>query len=173
MPKLLLIIDEYHEMFRDRDSQVCRESAKLLETLLEQGHSFGIYVILASQDPGQAKTLDPIVYNQMAYRIAMSCGTGTGRVILSDDNPAVDSLMQLAPGQAIFNSSLGNRDYNIRCRIALLCRIEDLDNVNQENLNRRILETQKELLRKIGERQAKLYPDFEYKTRILILQCGR
>ena len=58
LPRILLIIDEFQELFVE-DDRIAQESALLLDRLVRQGRAFGIHVLLGSQTLGGAYTLGP------------------------------------------------------------------------------------------------------------------
>lgn len=119
MPRLLVIFDEYQEMFYSTDDPIVTECARLLtKIVLQAGSAMGIHVILATQDTSNVKGLDPALYEQFETRVALKCNEATSRVILSDDNEGCNKLVTADAGQAIFNEACGHRDYNHNIRIA-------------------------------------------------------
>jgi hypothetical protein len=104
MPRVLLIIDEFQELFVE-DDRLAQESALLLDRLVRQGRAFGIHVLLGSQTLGGAYTLARSTIGQMAVRIALQCSEADAHLILSDDNSAARLLGR--PGEAIYNDANG------------------------------------------------------------------
>ena len=58
LPRILLIIDEFQELFVE-DDRIAQESALLLDRLVRQGRAFGIHVLLGSQTLGGAYYAGP------------------------------------------------------------------------------------------------------------------
>ena len=56
LPRILLIIDEFQELFVE-DDRIAQEVALLLDRLVRQGRAFGIHVLLGSQTLGGAYSL--------------------------------------------------------------------------------------------------------------------
>ncbi|MEN6408065.1 MAG: FtsK/SpoIIIE domain-containing protein [Thermoguttaceae bacterium] len=104
MPRILLIIDEFQELFVE-DDRIGQESALLLDRLVRQGRAFGIHVLLGSQTLGGAYTLARSTIGQMAVRIALQCSEADAHLILSEDNTAARLLSR--PGEAIYNDANG------------------------------------------------------------------
>ena len=119
MPRILLIIDEYQSLLGDPSDPVHTEAAQLIKEFATKGRAFGIYMIMATQDTMNAKALPAEVYNQFSNRIALKSNPASAELILPG-NPACEKVVSFNPGQAIFNSMLGDKDHNVSCRIAYL-----------------------------------------------------
>ncbi|MBN2580975.1 MAG: hypothetical protein JXB10_18480 [Pirellulales bacterium] len=104
MPRVLLIVDEFQELFVD-DDRIAQESSLLLDRLVRQGRAFGIHVLLGSQTLGGAYSLARSTIGQMAVRIALQCSESDAHLILSEDNTAARLLTR--PGEAIYNDANG------------------------------------------------------------------
>lgn len=104
MPRVLLVVDEFQELFVD-DDKVAQEASLLLDRLVRQGRAFGMHVILGSQTLGGAYSLPRTTMGQMAVRIALQCNEADAQLILSDDNTAARLLGR--PGEAIYNDAGG------------------------------------------------------------------
>jgi len=104
MPRALLIVDEFQELFVEED-KVAQESALLLDRLVRQGRAFGMHVILGSQTLGGQYALPRTTMGQMGVRIALQCNEADAAMILGDDNTAARLLSR--PGEAIYNDAGG------------------------------------------------------------------
>lgn len=104
MPRTLLIIDEFQELFV-ADDKLAQDAALLLDRLVRQGRAFGVHVILGSQTLAGAYSLARSTLGQMAVRIALQCSDADAHLILSDENPAARLLSR--PGDAIYNDENG------------------------------------------------------------------
>ena len=109
MPRTLLIIDEFQEIFVE-DDKLSQDASLLLDRLVRQGRAFGIHVILGSQTLGGAYSLPRTTMGQMAIRIALQCNEADSQLILSDENAAARLLSR--PGEAIYNDTGGLPDGN-------------------------------------------------------------
>ena len=104
MPRILLIIDEFQELFV-KDDKIAADAALLLDRLVRQGRAFGIHVLLGSQTLAGAYSLARSTIGQMAVRIALQCSDSDAHLILSEDNTAARLLNR--PGEAIYNNANG------------------------------------------------------------------
>ncbi len=109
MPRTLLVIDEFQEIFVE-DDKIAQDAAMLLDRLVRQGRAFGIHVLLGSQTLGGAYSLARSTIGQMAVRIALQCSETDSYLILSDDNAAARLLSR--PGEAIYNDANGMLEGN-------------------------------------------------------------
>ncbi|MCP4833195.1 MAG: AAA family ATPase [Phycisphaera sp.] len=132
MPRTLLVIDEFQELFVD-DDKVSQDASLLLDRLVRQGRAFGMHVLLGSQTLGGAYSLNRSTMGQMGVRIALACNEQDSMLILSDDNAAARLLSR--PGEAIYNDQgglvEGNSPFQIvwlpdEIRERYLARVSDL-----------------------------------------------
>jgi DNA segregation ATPase FtsK/SpoIIIE, S-DNA-T family len=139
LPRILLIVDEFQELFVE-DDKIAAESALLLDRLVRQGRAFGIHVLLGSQTLGGAYTLARSTIGQMAVRIALQCSEADAHLILSEDNTAARLLTR--PGEAIYNDANGLYEGNHPFQIVWLSdsdRDEYLRKINEMAQTRHIL----------------------------------
>ena len=104
MPRILLIIDEFQELFVEEDT-IAQSASLLLDRLVRQGRAFGIHVLLGSQTLAGAYSLARSTLGQMAVRIALQCSEADAHLILSEENTAARLLTR--PGEAIYNDANG------------------------------------------------------------------
>ena len=104
MPRVLLVIDEFQELFVE-DDRIAQNAALLLDRLVRQGRAFGIHVLLGSQTLAGSYSLPRATIGQMAVRIALQCSEADAHLILSEENTAARLLKR--PGEAIYNDANG------------------------------------------------------------------
>ena len=104
MPRVLLIIDEFQELFIE-DDKLAQDASLVLDRLVRQGRAFGMHVLLGSQTLGGSYSLPRSTMGQMAVRIALQCNEADSSLILSEDNSAARLLTR--PGEAIYNDANG------------------------------------------------------------------
>ncbi len=104
MPRTLLVVDEFQELFVE-DDRVGQEAALLLDRIARQGRAFGIHAVLGSQTLGGAYSIARSTMGQMGVRIALQCSEADASMILDDDNTAARLLTR--PGEAIYNDAGG------------------------------------------------------------------
>jgi DNA segregation ATPase FtsK/SpoIIIE, S-DNA-T family len=124
MPRSLLIIDEFQELFT-YDDEIARQAASLLEKLVRLGRAFGIHVILCSQTLSGTYTHIRSTISQMEVRLVLRCEEADSQLVLSQDNPAANQLTR--QGEAIYNTAHGLKEGNNFFQSFLLPK-EELDN---------------------------------------------
>jgi len=117
MPRSLLIIDEFQELFSE-DDRLAQDAASLLDRLVRQGRAFGMHAILSTQTLAGAYGLARSTVSQIAVRIALACGEADAHLILSEDNDAARLLVR--PGDAIYNDAGGLVEGNSRFQVCWL-----------------------------------------------------
>ncbi len=117
LPRILLIVDEFQELFVE-DDRLAQEAGLYLDRLVRQGRAFGIHVLLGSQTLSGAYSLARSTIGQMAVRIALQCSEADSHLILSEDNTAARLLTR--PGEAIYNDANGLFEGNHPFQVAWL-----------------------------------------------------
>lgn len=148
MPRILVIMDEFHELFSNINDTIGKESSEMMERIVRQGRAFGVHIILSSQSYANVGGIDKAVYDQMAVRIVLKCSKADAAMLLGDGSSDVDQISINEPGRAIYNSEAGNKEYNSHFRVAFI----------EPSKHRKILE-------KVSEATSKLSDN---KTRILL-----
>ncbi|NIP96832.1 MAG: AAA family ATPase, partial [Akkermansiaceae bacterium] len=104
VPRSLLIIDEFQELFVE-DDRIAQDASVLLDRIVRQGRAFGIHVLLGSQTLGGAYSMARTTMGQMVIRVALQCNEADAYLIMDDTNPAPRMLTR--PGEGIYNDSAG------------------------------------------------------------------
>lgn len=117
MPRILIVIDEFQELFVE-DDKISQQASMLMDRIVRQGRSFGIHLVLASQTLGGAYSLPRTTLAQMAVRIALQCDSSDAMLILGEDNTAAERLR--FSGQAIYNESGGRIESNQGFQVAYI-----------------------------------------------------
>lgn len=105
MPRVLLVIDEFQELFVE-DDKLAQDASLLLDRIVRQGRAFGIHAIMGSQTLGGAYALARSTMGQMQIRIALQCSESDSYLILGEENGAARLLGR--PGEAIYNDAGGD-----------------------------------------------------------------
>lgn len=121
MPRMLIVIDEFQELFVE-DDKLTSQVSLILDRIVRQGRSFGVHAILSSQTLAGAYSLPRTTMGQMAVRIALQCDAADAQIIFADDNPAASRLNH--PGQAIYNDQGGRVEGNHPMQIGWLTKSE-------------------------------------------------
>ena len=128
LPRVLLIVDEFQELFVI-DDKIASQASLLLDRLVRQGRAFGIHILLGSQTLAGAYSLARSTLGQMAVRIALQCSEGDSHLILSEENTAARLLGR--PGEAIYNDANGLLEGNHPFQIVWLPDHEREDYLQQ------------------------------------------
>ena len=120
MPRILVIMDEFHELFTSANDEFSKKSATIMERIVRQGRAFGVHLILASQSYSNISGVDKSVYDQMAVRIVLKCSRADADLLLSNGGSEIDQISIDDPGRAVYNSEAGNREYNSHFRVGYI-----------------------------------------------------
>ena len=120
MPRVLVIMDEFQELFVNMQDEVGRKSAEMMERVVRQGRAFGIHMILATQSYSNVSGLSPSVYKQMAVRIALKCSNEDANMMLENGSAEVEQISINDPGRAVYNSEAGSKEFNNHFRVAYI-----------------------------------------------------
>ena len=119
MPRILLIIDEFQELFMKQDT-IAAKAYEHLDRFVRTGRGFGIHVVLSSQTLGglsflgRSTILDDSTITQMTVRIAMRNEKTDSLLVLKEDNTLSSLLYQFRSGEAIYNADSGAETGNNR-----------------------------------------------------------
>jgi hypothetical protein len=114
LPRLLLIVDEFHELFTGDDDGVA-EAVRHLETIARQGRSAGVHLLLASQTTSGITALGAkadAIFAQFPLRISLKNSPEESEAILARQNRAAADLTYR--GELIVNRDGGNPSANER-----------------------------------------------------------
>ncbi|MFO0941668.1 MAG: hypothetical protein U0930_13000 [Pirellulales bacterium] len=117
IPRMLVVVDEFQELFVE-DDKLSQAASLILDRIVRQGRSFGVHAILSSQTLVGSYSLPRTTLGQMAVRIALQCDPSDAQVIFADDNPAATRLKY--PGQAVYNDAGGRIEGNQPMQIGWL-----------------------------------------------------
>ncbi|GDY11667.1 hypothetical protein LBMAG53_05450 [Planctomycetota bacterium] len=126
LPRILLIIDEFQEIFTEDDA-IARDAALLLDRFVRQGRAFGLHVILGSQTLGGAYSLAKSSLGQMGVRIVLPCNEADANLLLHEENGAARLLSR--PGDAIYNDQAGLIEGNSPFQVCWLSDAEEAEHL--------------------------------------------
>lgn len=109
MPRLIVVIDEFqklyeneHELANSIDANISNLINKNLEIILREGRSFGIHLLLATQEISSIDNIDNYL-NKISIRIALQ-GPEKGK-LLTPDNP--DNPENIRQYEGLYNDCFG------------------------------------------------------------------
>lgn len=120
MPRILVIMDEFHELFSNANDEFAKKSAVIMERIVRQGRAFGVHLILASQSYSNITGIDRAVFDQMAVRIVLKCSKADANLLLDNGSSEIDQISIDDPGRAVYNSEAGNKEFNSHFRVAYI-----------------------------------------------------
>lgn len=120
MPRILVIMDEFHELFSNSNDEFAKKSAVIMERIVRQGRAFGVHLILASQSYSNITGIDRAVFDQMAVRIVLKCSKADANLLLDNGSSEIDQISIDDPGRAVYNSEAGNKEYNSHFRVVYI-----------------------------------------------------
>jgi S-DNA-T family DNA segregation ATPase FtsK/SpoIIIE len=109
MPRVLLVVDEFQELFVE-DDFISQNASLLLDRIVRQGRAFGVHVVLGSQTLGGAYSLARSTLGQMVVRIALQSNEADAYLIMDENNSAPRLLSR--PGEGIYNDASGRIEAN-------------------------------------------------------------
>lgn len=114
MPRLVVIVDEFQELFGDHDGEdVGEEITNGLKAIVKQGRSVGVHLVIATQTMASAhatmKGSASDILQQIGLRLAL-WGTGD-EGILADDNKVAASIVPRK--QCVLNARAGLKGGNV------------------------------------------------------------
>ncbi len=121
LPRMLIVVDEFQELFVE-DDKLSNQASLILDRIVRQGRSFGVHAILSSQTLAGAYSLPRTTLGQMGVRIALQCDAADAQIVFAEDNPAAARLKH--PGQAIYNDAGGRIEGNQPMQIGWLSKVQ-------------------------------------------------
>ena len=117
MPRIVLIIDEFHFLFNTNDA-IGESAATALDELARKGRAYGIHIILASQTISGAAALmmkEDGIFGQIPVRIALKNNLSESYATFVHGNDGATRLR--VRGQAVINMNYGkiedNREFTV------------------------------------------------------------
>lgn len=118
MPRILVIIDEFHMLFDPNDA-TAEQAAQLLEAISRRGRSYGVHLVLASQTISGVAALmtrEGGIFAQFPIRLALKNAIQESYATLGQGNDAAARLR--VRGEAVLNLDYGHIDSNRQVVIA-------------------------------------------------------
>lgn len=115
LPRIVLVIDEFHMML-EGDDEASRVAAALIERVVRQGRAFGVHALLASQSVSGSAQKIRVALDQIRSRLVLASSAKDSELLLADNN--VDAHLLSKPGEGIINTKAGLRDANNRFQCA-------------------------------------------------------
>lgn len=105
LPRIVLIVDEFHKLFEWRDYQ--KKSNDILKMIIKEWGKFGIHCFLATQNLS-FYGLDSSGLNEIGLRVVMKTSASSALSALTGDNIGVHNKVA-GKGQGVINNNFGKK----------------------------------------------------------------
>lgn len=109
MPRIVVIIDEFHELFEEPD-RIGSEAFAAFSNIVRMGPFAGAHVVLASQTLAAMPAMDRPTLLLLPQRVAFMCNDYDAEIVMGDSNRAVRFLSRT--GEGLFNPARGEESRN-------------------------------------------------------------
>lgn len=110
LPRMLLIVDEFQQLFLEASPKEGDEVRRLLTLIVKKGRATGLHILFSSQEMGQ--TLSRSGLANFRLRFALNCSAGVSMDILGNRGAA-----SIRRGTVIVNTSDGTEEQNEKFRV--------------------------------------------------------
>lgn len=156
VPRILVVIDEFHNLFVNdgvwgslREINISSQINKHFNKILKEGRSFGIHLLLATQEAGGIQPIDSYL-QQIKLRIVLKMEE-KGKFLTYDNSARPDRLRR---GEGIYNDDFGKEGSNYQFRFAFYG--------NDTMTHKQVIESEMtEAIRKKSIETYKTYPPCE------------
>ena len=120
LPRILVVIDEFHELFNSANTAVSAEASRLLDNILRLKRSFGVHVILCTQSVRGLGEVNEAAMAQIAVRIALKCPKEDADILLGRGSDAMAQIEENDAGSAIYLPAISTPKTNNRFRVGYI-----------------------------------------------------
>lgn len=120
LPRMLVVIDEFHELFNSANAEVSTEASRLLDNILRLKRSFGVHVILCTQSVRGLSEVNEAAMAQIAVRIALKCPKEDAEILLGAGSDAIAQIEDNDAGSAIYLPAISTPKTNNRFRVGYI-----------------------------------------------------
>ena len=120
LPRILVVIDEFHELFNSSNNDVSSESSRLLDNILRLKRSFGVHVILCTQSVRGLSEVNEAAMAQIAVRIALKCPREDADILLGRGGDAIAQIEDNDAGSAVYLPAISTPKTNNNFRVGFI-----------------------------------------------------
>lgn len=120
LPRMLVVIDEFHELFNGANAAVSAEASRLLDNILRLKRSYGVHVILCTQSVRGLNAVNEAAMAQIAVRIALKCPKEDADILLGAGSDAIAQIEENDAGSAIYLPAISTPKTNNKFRVGYL-----------------------------------------------------
>lgn len=120
LPRMLVVIDEFHELFNSANAAVSTEASRLLDNILRLKRSYGVHVILCTQSVRGLSEVNEAAMAQIAVRIALKCPKEDAEILLGAGNDAIAQIEDNDAGSAVYLPAISTPKTNNKFRVGYI-----------------------------------------------------
>lgn len=120
LPRMLVVIDEFHELFNSANAAVSAEASRLLDNILRLKRSYGVHVILCTQSVRGLNAVNEAAMAQIAVRIALKCPREDAEILLGAGSDAIAQVEDNDAGSAIYLPAISTPKTNNKFRVGFI-----------------------------------------------------
>ncbi|MCM1104458.1 MAG: FtsK/SpoIIIE domain-containing protein [Clostridium sp.] len=120
LPRMLVVIDEFHELFNSANAAVSTEASRLLDNILRLKRSYGVHVILCTQSVRGLSEVNEAAMAQIAVRIALKCPKEDAEILLGAGSDAIAQIEDNDAGSAVYLPAISTPKTNNRFRVGYI-----------------------------------------------------
>ncbi len=109
LARVVVVMDEFHELFKEADT-VGQDAFAAFSTIVKQGPSFGVHLVVASQTLSSMPAMDRQTLTSLPQRVAFQCNDYDAEIVMGDTNKGARALSALGAG--LFNPARGDEARN-------------------------------------------------------------
>lgn len=120
LPRVLIVIDEFHMMFSGGNQAVATEASQIMDGILRLDRSYGFHMVLCSQSIRGMNAINEAALAQIAVRIALKCPKEDADIVLGKGSDAIAQIEENDAGSAIYLPAISSPKTNNKFRVGYL-----------------------------------------------------
>lgn len=120
MPRVLIVIDEFHVLFSNRNPDIATEASQIMDGILRLDRSFGFHMVLCSQSIRGMDAINEAALAQIAVRIALKCPKEDADIVLGKGSDAMAQIEENDAGSAVYLPAISSPKTNNKFRVGYL-----------------------------------------------------
>lgn len=120
LPRMLVVIDEFHELFNSANAVVSSEASRLLDNILRLKRSYGVHVILCTQSVRGLSEVNEAAMAQIAVRIALKCPKEDAEILLGAGSDTIAQIEDNDAGSAVYLPAISTPKTNNKFRVGYI-----------------------------------------------------
>lgn len=105
LPRMLLIVDEFQQLFLEASTQEGEQVRRLLTAIVKKGRATGLHILFSSQEMGQTLSRNSLA--NFRLRFALNCSPGVSMDVLGNRGAAM-----IRRGSVLVNTADGTEEQN-------------------------------------------------------------